>query len=152
MININEVIENVSVALKEFSELRTKNPIRTALPFNKKNGTALVMPSMAETLGILGLKVVTVVPNNYNRGEKTINGNLILSDFETGEPLALLEGSHITTIRTGALSGVATKYFSRKNSKILSIIGKGEQAKGLAEAVLAVRDIKEIMLFNHTKS
>ena len=75
----------------------------------------------------------------------------MLSDFETGEPLALLEGSYLTMVRTGALSGVATKYLSREDSKKLCIIGTGEQAKGLVEAILAVRDIEEIFLYNRTE-
>ena len=75
----------------------------------------------------------------------------MLSDFQTGEPLALLEGSYLTMIRTGALSGVATKYLARHNAKTLCIIGTGEQAKGIAEAVFAVRDIERVMLYNRTE-
>ena len=60
----------------------------------------------------------------------------MLSDFQTGEPLALLEGSYLTMIRTGALSGVATKYLARHNAKTLCIIGTGEQAKGLPKQYL----------------
>ena len=68
----------------------------------------------------------------------------MLSDFQTGEPLALLEGSYLTMIRTGALSGVATKHLARHNAKTLCIIGTGEQAKGIAEAIFAVRDIEKL--------
>ena len=75
----------------------------------------------------------------------------MLSDFQTGEPLALLEGSYLTTIRTGALSGVATKYLARHNAKTLCIIGTGEQAKGIAEAVFAVRAIEKVILYNRTE-
>lgn len=89
------------------------------------------MPSVAEKLGGIGLKVVTVVPENKKIGRKTINGIVMIFDFKTGEPLVLLEGSYLTMIRTGALSSVATKYLSRPDLKILSIIGTGEQAKGL---------------------
>ena len=74
----------------------------------------------------------------------------MLSDFQTGEPLALLEGSYLTMIRTGALSGVATKHLARHNAKTLCIIGTGEQAKGIAEAVL-VRDIEKVILYNRTE-
>lgn len=75
----------------------------------------------------------------------------MLSDFQTGEPLALLEGSYLTMIRTGALSGVATKHLARHNAKTLCIIGTGEQARGIAEAVFAVRDIEKVMLYNRTE-
>lgn len=151
LVDMNEVIECVAVALREFSANRTITPIRAALPFNNTQNTALIMPSVAEELSSVGLKIVTVAPNNKELGKKTITGVVMLSDFNTGEPIALLEGSYLTMIRTGALSGVATKYLSREDSKKLCIIGTGEQAKGLVEAILAVRNIEEILLYNRTE-
>lgn len=151
LVNMNEVIECAALALKEFSAERTITPIRGSLPFVNEKNTALIMPSVAEGLEALGLKVVTVVPENKKIGKKTINGIVMLSDFQTGEPLALLEGSYLTMIRTGALSGVATKYLARHNAKNLCIIGTGEQAKGIAEAVFAVRDIEKVILYNRTE-
>ncbi|MEX3748009.1 MULTISPECIES: ornithine cyclodeaminase family protein [Lysinibacillus] len=151
LVDMNEVIEYVAVALREFSANRTITPIRAALPFNNTQNTALIMPSVAEELSSVGLKIVTVAPNNKELGKKTITGVVMLSDFKTGEPIALLEGSYLTMIRTGALSGVATKYLSREDSKKLCIIGTGEQAKGLVEAILAVRNIEEILLYNRTE-
>ncbi|MGN4444774.1 ornithine cyclodeaminase family protein [Bacillus cereus group sp. MYBK79-1] len=151
LVNMNEVIEYAALALKEFSAERTITPIRGSLPFASEQNTALIMPSVAEGLEALGLKVVTVVPENKKIGKKTINGIVMLSDFQTGEPLALLEGSYLTMIRTGALSGVATKHLARHNAKTLCIIGTGEQAKGIAEAVFAVRDIEKVILYNRTE-
>lgn len=151
LVDINEIMECVEVALKEFSAQRTITPIRAALPFNQGHNTALIMPSVAEELSSIGLKVVTVAPQNKELGKKTIRGIVMLSDFKTGEPVALLEGSYLTMIRTGALSGVATKYLARENAKKLCIIGTGEQAKGLVEVMLAVRNIDEIMLFNRSE-
>ncbi|MFC7395207.1 ornithine cyclodeaminase family protein [Scopulibacillus cellulosilyticus] len=151
LVDMNEIIECAAIALREFSAERTITPIRSALPFENGQNTLLTMPSVAEGLSSVGLKVVTVAPNNKVSGKKTITGVVMLSDFKTGEPIALLEGSYLTMIRTGALSGVATKYLSRKDSKKLCIIGTGEQAKGLVEAILAVRDIEEILLYNRTE-
>lgn len=148
LVNMNEVIAYAALALKEFSAERTITPIRGSLPFANEKNTALIMPSVAEGLEALGLKVVTVVPENKKIGKKTING---ISDFQTGEPLALLEGSYLTMIRTGAISGVATKYLARHNAKTLCIIGTGEQAKGIAEAIFAVRDIEKVILYNRTE-
>ncbi|MED0971670.1 ornithine cyclodeaminase family protein [Bacillus paramycoides] len=151
LVNMSEVIEYAALALREFSAERTITPIRASLPFANEQNTALIMPSVAEGLEALGLKIVTVVPQNKKVGKKTINGIVMLSNFQTGELLALLEGSYLTMIRTGALSGVATKHLARHNAKTLCIIGTGEQAKGIAEAVLAVRDIEKIILYNRTE-
>ena len=63
----------------------------------------------------------------------------------------MLEGSYLTLIRTGALSGVATKYLARQNATSLGIIGTGEQAKGLCEAVLVARDIETIYVYNRSE-
>lgn len=119
LVDMNEIMECAAVALKEFSAERTVTPIRAALPFYNGQNTALIMPSVAEGLGSVGLKVVAVAPHNKDLGKKTITGVVMLSDFKTGEPIALLEGSFLTMVRTGALSGVATKYLSREDSKTL---------------------------------
>ena len=150
LVDMREVLQCVEVALKEFSALKTDTPIRTALPFGNGN-SGLVMPSVAEGLDTMGLKYVTVVPGNKDSGKKAIHGVVLLSDIKTGEPLALLEGSYLTLIRTGALSGVATKYLARQDAKSLGIIGTGEQASGLCEAILAVRNIETIYLFNRSE-
>jgi len=151
LLDINEIMNCAEIALKEFSSSRTITPIRSSLSFFHSQNTALVMPSVAEELGIIGLKIVTVAPGNKKLGMKTINGIVILSDFETGEPVALFEGSFLTMVRTGALSGVATKYLAREDAKKLCIIGTGVQAKGIIEAILAVRDIDTIMIYNRTE-
>ncbi|MEK5230778.1 ornithine cyclodeaminase family protein [Lysinibacillus sp. FSL K6-0232] len=150
LVDIHEVMGCVEEALKEFSAQRTITPIRASLPFSNAQNTALIMPSVAEELKSVGLKVVMVAPNNTKSGKKTINGVVMLSDFDTGEPVALLEGSFLTMVRTGALSGVATKYLARQDAKKLCVIGTGEQAKGLVKAILAVRDIEEVFLYNRT--
>ena len=147
---MKEILQCIEVALKEFSASATDTPIRTILPFGTEN-SGVVMPSVAEGLSSMGLKYVTVVPSNVTIGKKAINGVVLLSDISTGEPLALLEGSFLTRLRTGALSGVATKYLAREDSKTLGIIGTGEQAKGLCEAILAVREIETIYIHNRSE-
>src|SRR5690606_10120208 len=104
--NMTEIIDTVAKALQEYSSGRTITPIRTVLPVAKSGGSALFMPSVAEEAGSLGIKFVSVFPNNKARGKKTINGVVLLADVETGEPLAMLEGSYLTVLRTGALSGL----------------------------------------------
>ena len=122
LVKMEEVIELAAVALKEFSAGRTVTPIRLALPFDEGKSTGLTMPSVAEDLNAVGVKIVMVSPHNQKVGKKTINGVVMLSDFHTGEPIALLEGSFLTMIRTGALSGVATKYLAREDADRKSVV------------------------------
>lgn len=149
LLNMEEVVEAVAESLRAYSEGKTNTPLRYVLPFNEDN-RYLVMPALSDELKIVGLKTVTVAPNNSKQDKNTIVGSVILSDYETGETLAVLEGSYLTKIRTGAISGVATKYLARKDAKTLCVIGTGDQAQGLIEAVLAVRAIERIQCFNRT--
>lgn len=149
LLNMEEIVEAVADSLKAYSEGETDTPLRYSLPFNEAN-RYLVMPALSDTLKVAGVKTVTVAPNNSEIGKPTIVGSVTLSDYETGETLAVLEGSYLTKIRTGAISGVATKYLAREQAKTLCVIGTGDQAEGLIEAVLAVRDIERIQFYNRT--
>ena len=149
LLNMEEIVEAVADSLKAYSEGETDTPLRYSLPFNEAN-RYLVMPALSDTLKVAGVKTVTVAPNNSKIGKPTIVGSVTLSDYETGETLAVLEGSYLTKIRTGAISGVATKYLAREQAKTLCVIGTGDQAEGLIEAVLAVRDIERIQFYNRT--
>ncbi|WHY94240.1 NAD(P)-binding domain-containing protein [Neobacillus cucumis] len=149
-IAMEDVMKAVEVALVEYSEGRTVTPVRTAINTSQTEGTALFMPSLVESGGGLGVKFVSVFPKNK---DKTIYGVMVLSDVETGEPLALMESSSLTVLRTGAASGLATKYLAKENALVLGVIGTGSQARGLIEAILHVRpSIREIRLYNRTKS
>lgn len=149
LLNMEEIVDAVAESLKAYSEGKTNTPLRYSLPFNEDN-RYLVMPALSDELKVVGLKTVTVAPNNTKIGKNTIVGSVILSDYETGETLAVLEGSYLTKVRTGAISGVATRYLARENAKTLCVIGTGDQAQGLIEAVLAVRDIERIQFYNRT--
>ncbi len=146
---MKDILVCIEESLEQYSAHQTDTPIRTVLPFGEEN-SSIVMPSAAPLLGAMGLKYVTVVPSNADRGKKVIQGIVCLADTETGEPLALLEGSYLTKLRTGALSGVATDYLARRDAKTLGIIGTGEQAEGLCAAVFAVREIETVYLYNRT--
>ncbi|WP_442601530.1 ornithine cyclodeaminase family protein [Paenibacillus sp. KN14-4R] len=148
LVKMDEVIEAVGMALAEYSSGRAIAPIRTFIPVAEGNGTALFMPSFVAGAKSLGVKFVSVYPNNKQINKKTIYGLMVLSDMMTGEPLAILEASYLTVIRTGAASGLATKLLSRENAKVLGVIGTGAQSRGMIEAVRCVRTIEEIRLYN----
>ncbi|RIL70423.1 ornithine cyclodeaminase family protein [Staphylococcus devriesei] len=150
LLNMEEVIEEVAQSLKAYSEGKTETPLRYVLPFNEEN-RYLVMPALSDELKIVGIKTVTFAPDNPKKGKKTITGSVLLSDYETGETLAVLDGSYLTKIRTGAISGVATKYLAREDAKTLCVIGAGDQAEGLIAAVMAVRNIDTVHFSSRTK-
>jgi len=109
------------------------------------------MPAYSKTANTVGLKWVNSYPKNRARGLPTVMGLIIINDPATAEPRAILEASLLTNIRTGAAGGVATKYLANKNATKLSIIGAGVQGLYQAKAILEVRDIEEIKIFDPSK-
>ncbi|HRQ38726.1 MAG TPA: ornithine cyclodeaminase family protein [Chloroflexota bacterium] len=123
-------------------------PLRAHLDITPHQGTTLVMPAYLPQDGALAVKVVSVFPQNARRGERVINGLVLVIDAETGRPSALLEGSALTAIRTGAGSGAATDLLARREAHIVAILGSGVQARTQLEAVCTVRAISEVRVYS----
>lgn len=120
-------------------------PQRTATPIEANAGLHLSMPAyVAGNPGVLTVKIVTVYRENPSRyGQPMIQGVLLLHDARTGELLSLMDAEHITAMRTGAASGVATKYLARPEARTLTLFGAGAQAAAQILAVCAVRPIEQ---------
>ncbi|MED2973219.1 ornithine cyclodeaminase family protein [Fictibacillus sp. B-59209] len=147
---MDQCMESVEKALKLQQCGNVTAPVRTAI--NVEKGTMLYMPSYVEDINYLGIKIVSVFPENKKIGGKTIQGIFLLTNAESGEHLSLIDASWLTVMRTGALSGIATKYLARDNANTCLVIGCGLQAIGQIQAVLKVRPIKKILLYNQTKA
>jgi alanine dehydrogenase len=122
----------VAAVEKAFADLasgKANMPQRTPITVPEHHGVALFMPAHIQSLGALGAKVVTVYKDNVpQHGLPTVLGTIILLDEATGFPLALMDGGYLTAMRTGAVSGVATKYMARPDAKVAAIFGTGVQA------------------------
>jgi len=97
---------------------------------------------------ICGLKWVNVHPGNPAKGLLTVMAKIILNDPETGLEFADLDGTHITDYRTGAAGGVAAQYLARTDTTRLGVIGAGAQARTQVAAILKVRPIQDIVVFD----
>ena len=144
LVTMERAIELVSLAFQDLAAGRARSPLRTLLAVGKGTGTTLVMPAYVPGIGALGLKVVSVFGGNHAKGLPTITSVVCLLDDETGQPLAMMDGGYLTALRTGAVSGVASKHLAREDSKALTVIGTGAQAMTQAAAVCAVRPIDQI--------
>jgi ornithine cyclodeaminase len=107
----------------------------------------LVMPFHAPGTA-LGLKLVSVFNSNVERGLPLIHSVVLAVDTGTGAPLALIEGSRLTAIRTGAASGAATDVLARPDAKTVAIFGAGVQARRQLEAVCTVRAIERVCVYS----
>ena len=119
--------------------------------------TLLLMPAWTDfsreaagRSGHIGVKVVTVSPDNNLVGKPAVMGLYLLLDGTSGEPLALIDGQRLTQWRTAAASALASTYLSRPESSRLLVIGAGAMAPFLARAHAAVRPISEIRIWNRT--
>jgi ornithine cyclodeaminase len=147
-VTMADAIEAVSQAYIQLSRGKAIIPLRSQVPVNKKEGVVLFMPAFLQTTGALGTKIVSVFPQNVRSGLSTIHAVVVLMDRETGIPTALLDGTYLTALRTGAASGVATALLARQNSRTAAIFGAGVQGRTQLEAVCSVRAISKVWIFD----
>lgn len=117
-------------------------------PEDEKKGTLLIMPAW-QSGGFLGLKTVTVMPENGAKGLPSVQGTYMLFDAGDGRALALMDAGELTIRRTAAASALAASYLVRKDASTMLMVGAGAMAPCLIRAHSAVRDLKEISIWNH---
>jgi alanine dehydrogenase len=138
----------VEKAFAELADGTAVLPLRIAI--TPPDGLALYMPAYLGRMGALACKVVTVYKKNPDRHNlPTTIGKVLLQNPETGEVICIMDGGYLTAVRTGAASGVATKYLARKEKgQVAGIFGAGVQAKMQLWAVAEARKISKAMVFD----
>ena len=126
-------------------------PVRTVIESRDHMGRVLFMPSYSAEFGLFGMKMVTVFDYNEAINLPVIQGKMLLMDGVTGTPLAVLDAEYLTALRTGAASGLATDLLARHDASVLALFGTGVQAETQLEGILAVRNIKEVMVYGKTE-
>lgn len=127
-------------------------PLRTRLQIPSHQALSLFMPAYmrSESGEALAVKVVSLYPGNPPRGLAYIQAAVLVLEANTGRAIALLEGSTLTAIRTGAGSGAAIDILARKDSKVVAVFGAGTQGRTQLEAACTVRNIETVFIFNPT--
>ncbi len=142
-----DAIEAMKTAFVQLSANQAVVPLRIHMGFENPQGTTLVMPACLPENNQLAVKVVSIFPDNRKKNEPVIYAMVLVLDGQTGRPLAMVEGSALTAIRTGAGSGAATDLLAREDSSVLAILGSGVQARSQLEAVCSVRAIREVRVY-----
>ncbi len=137
-------IEAAAAALAAYSSGDAQVPLRTHV--QAPNGVSLYMPGLIKSSGALGAKIVSVFPGNQSAGLPTITALMVLQDAATGAPLAAMDASYLTALRTGAAAGVATKYLAREDAASVLLIGAGAQGRTQLAAVRAVRRVSRVVV------
>ena len=130
LLDMEKMIEILRQAFGELSSGSAVMPQRTAVADGDVNGWYAFMPAQLKKMGALGVKSVTVYKDNPAwHGLPATLATIVLMDSQTGQTLAVMDGGYITAMRTGAVTGLATKYLARKNAKVAGVMGAGVQAR-----------------------
>ena len=150
LLSMTEVIKAVELAFEQKGKDRVQMPAKLYLYFNKYNGDLRTMPSYLEELDISAVKIVNVHPDNPSKHKlPTVMAVIVLIDPSTGFPLAIIGGTTVTDMRTGAAGGIAAKFLARKDSKIVGLVGAGAQAKTQMMALFEIYNkLEEIRVWS----
>ena len=148
LVPMRTAIELMKQVFRDLSAGQTVSPLRTPIEVPDVSGVTLFMPAYVPSAPGLGVKVVSVFPNNRALRKPTIHAIVVLVDTTTGEPVAVLDGTYLTALRTGAASGAATDLLARPDARVLTCIGAGAQGPTQAWAVTCVRPIETIYVYD----
>lgn len=133
-------------ALKIYTQGNSEVPLR--INFDMHKGQSLFMPAHIKGSDVVGVKIVSVFPDNPKLGKPSVPAQVLMLDPQTGEVCAMLDGTYVTQLRTGAVQGAATDILARKDAHRAVLIGTGGQAITQLEAMLTVRPLTDVAIFD----
>jgi ornithine cyclodeaminase/alanine dehydrogenase-like protein (mu-crystallin family) len=148
LLDWDPLIAAMAAALTAFSSGRVIQPVREMLTIDEGRRYFGIMPAVAEE--VMGAKLVSLYPGNAEIGAATHHAMIVLFRTDTGEPLAAMDGRLITEMRTAAVSALATDRLTRRDARVLALLGSGVQAEAHLEALRRVRDFAEIRVWSRT--
>jgi len=147
-----ECIELMAEALAALARGEAVQPLRSVCWLPERRGGLGVMPGALLSDGgdgeALGLKVITVFPGNHARGEESHLGVVLLFEADLGRPVAMLEASSVTAIRTAAVSALATRLLAREDAGDLALLGTGVEARTHLAAMREVRPLRRVRVWS----
>jgi len=146
-VTMPEIIQALEVAFGEHGQGKVEMPPKPGV-HSRPDAFIHAMPAYIPALHAIGIKWVSGYPENFRLGLPYITGLLILNDDETGLPLAVMDCTWITAMRTGAATGLAAKYLARPDSHVVGILGCGVQGRTNLEALNVLFPVKKVMAYD----
>ncbi len=143
----NRIVEK---AFRAYGSGKADMPPKSYLHFKKGDLRSMPAYICGEGFNIAGIKSVNVHPLNIRNNMPTVMGLIILTDPNTGFPLAVLDGTSLTSIRTGAAGALAVKLLSKRNARYAGFVGSGTQARTQLECIMEVRKLKGIKIWKYS--
>lgn len=151
LLPMSECIAVMQEALSSLARGEMHQPLRLVVKPPEAAGVIAMMPAYRAGVDpVFGLKAICVFPGNPQKGKDAHQGGVLLFSGDTGEPLAIMNASAITAIRTAAVSAVATRVLAREDACDLAIVGAGVQARSHLAALSRVRQIKRARVASRT--
>ncbi len=147
-ISMTDAVASVKRAFAALSTGRADVPLRSSITEPKYEGTTLVMPGYLPNEDALAVKIASVHHQNRDKQMPVVHAVVVLIDPSTGQPLAVMDGSYLTALRTGAASGAATELLARPDAKTAAVFGAGAQGRMQVLGICAVRPIERIWIYD----
>ena len=151
LLPMDECIRVVAEAFESLGRGEAVQPLRSVMWLPDRSGALGMMPGYLGDPAVLGMKVIAVFPGNEGSELDSHQGMVVLFDPDDGQPLALIDATEITAVRTAAASGVATDVLARHDAARLALLGSGTQARAHLEAMTVVRDVAEVKIWSRTR-
>lgn len=149
---MKDCLEDVEHVFRAHMQGEVTTPVRTAIDHPKYGATSLYMPSYLAGDDYVAVKVISIFPENHKHNIKSLQSVILLTEAKTGQHVAMMDASLLTVMRTGASSGVATKYLAKEDADTCAVLGCGAQSIGQIQAVMEVRPLQRIFLYNRTRA
>ncbi|MCI0476154.1 MAG: hypothetical protein L0Y55_07900 [Anaerolineales bacterium] len=146
-VTMKEIIDALLIAFREHGEGKVEMPPKPGV-HTRPDAFIHAMPAYIPALHSVGMKWVSGYPENFKRGLPYITGLMILNDDDTGIPLAVMDCTWITGMRTGAATAVAAKYLARPESASVGILGCGVQGRTNLEALRVLFPITRVVAYD----
>ncbi len=153
LLSMRDVIALMRDAFVAHGSGRTVLPDRTLLSAPGGRGSVLVMPASLTDRGEIGVKVVSVFPDNPTRsGAPAISAQILALDPETGAVACVIDGTWVTAVRTAAVTALATDLLARPDAERLVVYGAGVQARTHVDAMCAVRPVRMVEVCGRSRT
>lgn len=150
--SMKQAIDAMERAFTSLSSGECHMPMRVVTRLPASELLMLYKPAFVEKERKAAVKFITQREGGSIQGKPAIQGVVLVIDSVTGEIISIMDGGYITALRTGAASGLATRFLASKDAHTLALFGCGAQGKTQAEAVICERDIKKILLFDKDRN
>ncbi len=151
IVSMRELMGAMEDAFRAKAMGRVQMPMKVYVTL--PDGDFRTMMAYIPDLDMACVKIVNVHPNNpWKHSLPTVMATMVLIEPDTGRPLAIMDGTYLTSMRTGATGGVAAKHLARRNSRVIGMVGAGSQARTQLLALNEVFNIEEVRVCAKTRT